>query len=43
MTKYLIQPDSPSKRFKFRALTMSGNLIGYFIHMNDAIAWCEAN
>ena len=41
--KYLIQCDSPSKRFKFRVVTLSGILVGYFRHMNDATAWCEAN
>ena len=43
MTKYIIQCDSPSKRFKFRVVTMSGILVGYFVHMNDAIDWCEAS
>ena len=41
--KYLIQADSPSKRFKFRVVTLSGQLVGYFKHMDDATAWCEAN
>lgn len=41
--KYLIQCDSPSKHFKFRVVTMSGVLIGYFKHFNDAVAFCESN
>jgi len=43
MPKYLIQGDSPNKKFKFRVVTITGNLVGYFVHMNDAIAWCESN
>jgi hypothetical protein len=41
--KYLIEKDSPSKTFKFRIINMSGNTVGYFVHMNDALAWCRVN
>lgn len=39
--KYIIQYDSPNKRFKFRVVTMSGLLVGYFKHKRDAINYCE--
>lgn len=41
--KFLIQSDSPSKKFKVRVVTMSGILVGYFKHFNDAVAYCDAN
>lgn len=43
MTKYVIQFDS--KR-KYGILVMTFGLnkpMGYFCHMTDAKAWCEAN
>ena len=41
-TKYIIQFDLKGK-YGIRVCTMSGFAMGYFCHMNDAIAWCEAN
>jgi hypothetical protein len=41
-TKYIIQFDRKGK-YGIRVCTMSGFAMGYFMHMNDAIAWCEAN
>jgi hypothetical protein len=41
-TKYIIQFDRKGK-YGIRVVTMSGIAMGYFCHMNDAVAWCEAN
>jgi hypothetical protein len=41
--KYIIQGDSPSKRFKFRVVTMSGVLVGYFKKFDDATNFCNSN
>jgi hypothetical protein len=41
-TKYIIQFDRKGK-YGIRVCTMSGIAMGYFMHMNDAIDWCEAN
>jgi hypothetical protein len=41
-TKYIIQFDRKGK-YGIRVCTMSGIAMGYFCHMNDAVAWCEAN
>lgn len=43
MNEYIIQADSPSKKFKFRVVTMSGRLVGYFVNRDDAINWCKDN
>jgi hypothetical protein len=41
-TKYIIQFDRKGK-YGIRVCTMSGIAMGYFCHMNDAVAWCESN
>lgn len=42
MSKYIIQWDRKGK-YGFRVTTMSGRCMAFFCHMDDAIAWCEAN
>jgi hypothetical protein len=41
-TKYIIQFDRKGK-YGILVMTMSGFAMGYFKHMNDAIAYCESN
>jgi len=42
MPRFLIQIDSPCKRYKFRIVTINGNLIGYFDHCDSALAYCDS-
>ena len=41
--KFIIQCETYlSKRYPFRVCTIGGDVLGYFRHQNDAIAFCNS-
>jgi hypothetical protein len=41
--KFIIQCEtSTSKRYAFRVCTIGGDVLGYFRHQKDAVAFCQS-